>query len=110
MHTYQKIGEIKMIFMGNGEHSRTECKNLHVRLEEGLDQLSGSQQWTPPDDKFGSPCGSTMEEWEEWTEGQNEISNKIMGVIEDIAAALGAKVHRVDDEMRFISEIEIKRK
>lgn len=87
------------------KHIEHLCGLLHERLDEGLSHLSGSQQWTPPG-KFGSPSGSTIEEW---IEGQNEISNKIMAVIEDVASALGAKVNRMDDEVRFILEVKIKR-
>ena len=95
----------KMIFMGAGDHTKADCKKLHERLNDGLGHLSSSQQWTPPG-KFGSPSGSTMEEW---TEGQDGICINIMAVIEDVASALGAKVHRIDDEMRFILEVEIKK-
>jgi hypothetical protein len=95
----------KMIFMGDGEHSIAQCQKVHDRLKEGFSHLSGSQQWSPPG-KFGSPSGSTKEEW---TEGQNEISNEILAVVEDIALALGAKVHRTDDERRFVLEVKMKR-
>ena len=94
------------IFMGAGDHTKAKCKKLHKRLNEGLGALSSSQQWTPPG-KFGSPSGSTMEEW---VEGQNEISSEIMAIIGDVALALGAKVHRTDDETRFVLEVEIKLK
>ncbi len=95
----------KMIFMGSGKFSTDECKKVHEKLDEGFDHLSGSQQWTPPG-RFGSPSGSTMEEW---TGGQNGISDEIMAVIEDVALALGAEVKRQDDDTRFVLEIEMKR-
>lgn len=97
----------EMIFMGDGGVGQTKssCERLHERLQEGLELLSGSQQWTPPG-RFGSPSGSTMEEW---TEGQDKISDEIMEIVEDIAAALGRTVKRSDDETRFILEVETKR-
>lgn len=87
------------------KHVEHLCGLLHERLEEGFSHLSGSQQWTPPG-KFGSPSGSSMEEW---TEGQDEIQGKIMAIIEDVATALGAKVHHMNDEDRFLFEVGIKK-
>lgn len=83
------------------KHIEHLCGLLHKSLDKGFDLSSGSQQWTPPG-KFGSPSGDTMEEW---IEGHNKISNDIMAVIEDIALALGVKVHRTDDETQFVLEI-----
>lgn len=93
------------IYMGAGDHTRVECTRVHDRLDDGLSQLSASQQWTPPG-RFGCPSGSTMDEW---IEGQEKISAEIMAVIHDIASALGATVRRVDDEVRFILEVEMQR-
>ncbi len=71
----------KMIFMGSKEHTERECKKLHEKLDEALSWLSGLQQLTP---------GRVADET--WVEEQNQGSEEIMKVIEDIALALGATV------------------
>jgi len=97
----------EMIFMGAGEHSEAECKKLHGRLDVGLSLLGGMQQMGSCGDVF-EPC--TPEEFKRhMAEEMNQGHTVIMAVIEDIASALGAKIRRDDDEMRFILEVEIKR-
>jgi hypothetical protein len=34
----------KQIFLGNGDVSKADCYELHIRLEEALSTLSGVQQ------------------------------------------------------------------
>jgi hypothetical protein len=89
------------IFMGAGSsgHTQKECKRLHSRLDDGLSWHSGLQQLAT------QPAVFEPAQPDEFAKGDDAI----MDVVTDIATALGCEVRRMDDEMRYILEIERKR-
>jgi hypothetical protein len=63
----------KMIFLGNGDASKSECERLHERLDKAFMHLSGIQQG-PYDLEDEQVRNSVLE---------------IMDIVEDITVALG---------------------